>query len=32
MVPWRFLMLLSAAALLGCLTWLVRLLGWTGAS
>ena len=30
MVPWRFIMLLSAAALLGCLTWLVRLLGWTG--
>lgn len=32
MVPWRFIMLLSAAALLGTLTWLVRLLGWTGAS
>jgi hypothetical protein len=29
MIPWRFVMLLSAAALLGMLTWLVRLLGWT---
>ena len=27
MVPWRFIMLLSAAGLLGALTWLAGLLG-----
>ena len=27
MVPWRFVMLLSAAAFLGGLTWLAGLLG-----
>jgi hypothetical protein len=27
MVPWRFIMLLSAAAFLGGLTWLASLLG-----
>jgi hypothetical protein len=32
MVPWRLIMLTSTAALLGTLTWLVRLLGWTGPS
>jgi hypothetical protein len=29
MVPWRFIMLLSAAGLLGALTWLASLLGLT---
>jgi hypothetical protein len=29
MVPWRFVMLLATAALLGALTWLVSLLGLT---
>ena len=30
MVPWRFIMLLASAGLLGALTWLVGLLGLTG--
>lgn len=30
MVPWRFIMLLSAACLLGALTWLAGLLGLMG--
>ena len=30
MVPWRFIMLLSAAGLLGALTWLAGLLGLLG--
>jgi hypothetical protein len=29
MVPWRFVMLLATAALLGALTWLAMLLGLT---
>jgi hypothetical protein len=29
MVPWRFVMLLATAALLGGLTWLAMLLGLT---